>query len=64
MIFSEKINLIQECVEEKHKIIDVPIFTHSYTILFIFFSVIQVQEWEFNILNGELIFQDFLRKRL
>jgi hypothetical protein len=27
MIFSEKINLIQECVEEKNKIIDVPIIT-------------------------------------
>jgi len=25
MIFSERFNLIQECVEEKHKIIDVPI---------------------------------------
>jgi len=27
MIFSEKINFIQVCVEEKHKIIDVPILT-------------------------------------
>ena len=27
MIFSKKINFIQECVEEKHKIIDVPILT-------------------------------------
>jgi hypothetical protein len=28
MIFSERFNLIQECVEEKHKIIDVPIFPY------------------------------------
>jgi len=27
MIFSERFNHIQECVEEKHKIIDVPIIT-------------------------------------
>jgi len=27
MIFSERIKLIEECVEEKHKIIDVPLFT-------------------------------------
>jgi hypothetical protein len=27
MIFSEKINLIQDCAEEKHKIKDVPIIT-------------------------------------
>ena len=27
MIFSEKINLIQDCAKEKHKIIDVPIIT-------------------------------------